>query len=278
MPIGSSIDGPEEITDSQRGTGYYEKCMKGYEIARSHGLSVRFICTFTNKSVKHREEIFSFFKEKGFVLKLHPALPSLRSENPKEWALEPAEYGDLLVYLLDKSLENLGTMEVMNINDLCRCVFTRRGSVCTFVNCMGNTFAIGPDGSIYPCYRFVGMPEWVMGNVRDRPTMERPHAVRARAAHDGVLRVRGYGLQGLLAHQILPGRLPLQRDRSLRRVAGRGGPPLCGLQADLRRAQRADEQGDVRGADAGDGGFGMPSSRKKAKPGVMALMRAVVSK
>jgi len=63
-------------------------------------------------------------------------------------------------------------MEVMNINDLCRCVFTRRGSVCTFVNCMGNTFAVGPDGSIYPCYRFVGMPEWVMGNVKDQPTKE----------------------------------------------------------------------------------------------------------
>ncbi|HII98467.1 MAG TPA: radical SAM protein, partial [Methanoregula sp.] len=54
VPVGSSIDGPEDITDSQRGTGYYEKCMKGYEIAKTAGLTVRFICTFTNKSVKHR--------------------------------------------------------------------------------------------------------------------------------------------------------------------------------------------------------------------------------
>ena len=172
IPLGSSIDGPEDITDSQRGTGYFKKTMDGYAIAKAHGLQVRFICTFTNKSVHHKEEIFNFFKERGFALKLHPALPSLRSENPKEWALEPKEYGDLLVYLLDKALENLGSIEVMNIQDLCRCVFTRRGSVCTFVNCMGNTFAVGPDGSIYPCYRFVGMPEWVMGNVKDKPSME----------------------------------------------------------------------------------------------------------
>jgi uncharacterized protein len=172
VPIGSSIDGPEEITDSQRGDGYYGKTMAGYETALAAGLQVRFICTFTNKSVKHREEIFQFFKEKGFVLKLHPALPSIKSENPKEWALEPEEYGELLVYLLDKSLENLGKVEVMNINDLCRCVFTRRGSVCTYVDCMGSTFAIGPDGSIYPCYRFIGMPEWVMGHVRDKPDLE----------------------------------------------------------------------------------------------------------
>jgi uncharacterized protein len=37
---------------------------------------------------------------------------------------------------------------------------------------MGNTFAVGPDGSIYPCYRFVGMPGYVMGNVRDHPSFE----------------------------------------------------------------------------------------------------------
>lgn len=172
VPIGSSIDGPEDITDSQRGTGYYQKTMRGYDIAKTHGLNVRFICTFTNKSVKHRQEIFDFFLKNGFSLKLHPALPSLRSENPGQWALPPEEYGDLLVYLLDKSLEHMQDIEVMNINDLCRCVFTRRGSVCTYVDCMGNTFAIGPDGNIYPCYRFVGMPEYVMGNVRDHPEMD----------------------------------------------------------------------------------------------------------
>lgn len=169
IPIGSSIDGPEAITDSQRGEGYYQKTMAGYEIAKSHGLDVRFICTFTNASVREKDEIVRFFREKGFTLKLHPALPSLRSEEPERWALPPEQYGDLLVYLLDQALENQDHLEIMNINDLCRCVFTRRGTVCTFADCMSNTFAIGPDGNIYPCYRFVGMEAWVMGSVYDDP-------------------------------------------------------------------------------------------------------------
>lgn len=172
IPIGSSIDGPEEITDSQRGDGYFAKTMQGYTIAREHGLNVRFICTFTCKSVEHRDEIFDFFLKSGLTLKLHPALPSLRDKNPEEWALAPEKYGDLLVYLLDQSLDHLGEIEVMNINDLCKCVLTRHGNVCTFADCMGSTFAVGPDGNIYPCYRFVGMPEYVMGHVRDRPTRE----------------------------------------------------------------------------------------------------------
>jgi uncharacterized protein len=278
VPIGSSIDGPEEITDSQRGKGYFEKCMNGYEIAKAHGLSVRFICTFTNRSVKHKGEIFEFFKEKRFVLKLHPALPSLRSENPKQWALEPQEYGELLVYLLDKSLENLGVVEVMNINDLCRCVFTRHGSVCTFVDCMGTTFAVGPDGSIYPCYRFVGMPEWVMGNVRDHPTKEslmqsdagqrmekfREFVNTSCAACPHIRYCRG----GCPYNAIAPSGGSLE-----------GVDPHCvaykmifdEISARLNKEMFEDPMMEM-------GPFGATSVRKQKKPGVMALMRTIVSR
>jgi len=172
VPLGTSIDGPEELNNTQRGEDYFQKTMKGYEIAREHGLKVSFICTFTSRSFHERERIVRFFMENGFTLKLHPALPSLRNDNPGPWTLDPADYGELLVYLLDTSLEHLGRMEIMNISDLCKCVFFRHGTVCTFVDCMGSTFAVGPDGGIYPCYRFVGMPEYVMGNVRDRPTLD----------------------------------------------------------------------------------------------------------
>jgi uncharacterized protein len=172
IPIGSSLDGPQELNDLQRSEGYYEKTMRGYDIAKAHGLSVQFICTFTSYSVKFKEDIFNYFLENGLTFKLHPALPSLRGDDPKKWALEPEEYGELLIYLLDKYLENMSHIEVRNIDDYCRCVFTGRGTVCTFVDCMDDTFAVGPDGSIYPCYRFVGMPKYVMGNVYDHPSLE----------------------------------------------------------------------------------------------------------
>ncbi len=170
IPLGSSLDGPKELNDTQRGKGYFDRTMRGYQIALDHGLKVSFICTFTGESVKRKEEIFNFYLENGFNLKLHPALPSLRDHARDRWALEPEEYGDLLIYLLDKYMENMGRIEVMNIDHLCKCVFTGRGTVCTFVDCMDSTYAVGPDGSIYPCYRFVGMPEYAIGNVRDRPT------------------------------------------------------------------------------------------------------------
>jgi len=181
VPIGSSIDGPQEITDSQRGEGYFKRTMQGYQISCDHGLSVRFICTFTSRSIAHKAEIVQFFAEHGFPLKLHPALPSIKSDTPSEWALEPQEYGDLLSYLLDVQLEHLDEMIIMNIHDLCRSTFTRHGSVCTYADCMGYTFAIGPDGSIYPCYRFIGMPEFVMGSVHDSPQPTREDLMNSPA-------------------------------------------------------------------------------------------------
>ena len=275
VPLGSSIDGPEEITDAQRGAGYFAKCMEGYAIAKTAGLQVRFICTFTNKSVKQREEIFLFFKDKGFVLKLHPALPSLRSENPKEWALDPAEYGELLVFLLDKALDNLGKVEVMNINDLCRCVFTRRGSVCTYVDCMGSTFAIGPDGSIYPCYRFVGMPEWVMGRVRDRPSME-----QLMQSEPG-RRMTAFSAYVDTACKDCPHIRYCRGGCPYNAIAPSGGSlegvdPHC--LAYKRIFDELNERLNAEMFDEPPAGMGFGRTRKKAKPGVMALMRGIVER
>ncbi len=185
IPLGSSLDGPQELNDLQRSKGYYERTMQGYKLAKEHGLQVQFICTFTSYSEQFKEDIFNFFLKNDLTLKLHPALPSLRSDEPDRWALPPEKYGELLVFLLDKYLENMDRIEVRNINDYARCVFTGRGTVYTFVDCMENTFAVGPDGSIYPCYRFVGMPEYVMGHVRDRPSQQdlaqSPAGLRMRA-------------------------------------------------------------------------------------------------
>lgn len=172
IPVGSSLDGPRKLNDFQRGTGYYKKTMNGYKIAKDNDLQVSFICTFTSHSINHKEDIFNYFLENGLDLKLHPALPSLRDENPEKWSLSPDEYGDLLIYLLDEYLEHMDEISVKNIDHICKSIFTRRGAVCTFVDCMDDTYAVGPDGCIYPCYRFVGMPEWVMGNVQDHPSQE----------------------------------------------------------------------------------------------------------
>ncbi|MBQ6444733.1 MAG: TIGR04083 family peptide-modifying radical SAM enzyme [Methanosphaera sp.] len=172
VPIGSSLDGPKELNDLQRGVGYYDKTLAGYEIAKKHGLRCSFISTFTNYSIKYKEEIFNFFKDNGFNMKIHPALPSIKSHKSDNFALEPEDYGELLLYLLDEYLDLADEIELKNIDHLCKAVFMKTGFVCTYVDCMDSTFAVGPDGSIYPCYRFVDMPDYVIGHVSNKPSYE----------------------------------------------------------------------------------------------------------
>ncbi len=171
VAVSSSLDGPRKINEVQRGEGYFEKTMNGYKVAQAHDLKVNFICTFTSYSKDYVDDIFNYFLQKGYNLKLHPCLTSLRDDNTEKWALSPEEHGKLLVDLLDKYLENLNKIEIRDFDHMCKSYFIRRGTVCIFADCMGDTFAVGYDGDIYPCYRFIGMSEYVMGNVRDHPTM-----------------------------------------------------------------------------------------------------------
>lgn len=170
--ISTSIDGPEEINDYQRGQGYYKKTMEKVELAKKHGININFVCTFTNYSKDFSDEIYDFFKEKNFTLKIHAALPSLRGDNADPWALPQELHGELLINWLDKYLYDLDKFVVMDLDHITKSTMRRRGTLCTFNDCMGTTLAVGSDGSIYPCYRFCGMPEYVMGNVKDKPSME----------------------------------------------------------------------------------------------------------
>lgn len=170
--ISTSIDGPEEINDHQRGKGYFKKTIEKVELAKKHNVPVSFVCTFTKYSKQFSDEIYDFFKENNYTLKIHAALPSLRGDNADPWALPQEQHGQLLINWLDKYLYDLDKFVVMDLDHITKSTLRRRGTLCTFNDCMGTTLAVGHDGSIYPCYRFCGMPEYVMGNVKDKPSMD----------------------------------------------------------------------------------------------------------
>lgn len=172
VAVSSSLDGPKDINELQRGEGYFDKTMKGYEIACRNKLPVNFICTFTSYSKDLVDDIFSYFLECGYDLKLHPALPSLRGDNSDPWALSPEDYGKLLIKLLDMYLEHMDEIKITDFDHFCKSYFIRKGTVCVLADCLGDTLAVDFEGNIYPCYRFVEMPEYVMSNVRKKPSVE----------------------------------------------------------------------------------------------------------
>ena len=186
VSIGTSLDGPEPINDAQRGKGYFRRTMEGIELARSHGLKVGCVCTFTSASARRAREVLEFFRREGLDFTIHPALPGIGPRDAGDLTLPPEAYGELLVELFEFYMEGPGGIRISTLDSLCRGISARRGGICIFGECLGGYLAVGPEGDIYPCQRFAGKPEHRLGNVAGQPAME---ALRP-AASWGALRIR----------------------------------------------------------------------------------------
>lgn len=173
VSIGASLDGPAGINDLQRGRDYFRRTMQGIKLARRAGLAVGVICTFTAASAPHYREILDFFAAQGISLSLHTAACALNGDPAQaSFALTPEAEADLLEAALDYYLANLARMQISTFDAIARSISTHQGGICTFGHCLGEYLAVGPDGAIYPCNRFVSHREWQLGYVQTRPTDE----------------------------------------------------------------------------------------------------------
>jgi len=175
VSVGSSLDGPEAINDRQRGTGYFRKTMNSIEKARSFGIMVGCICTFTSQSIPYIDEIFHFFVREGLNFSIHATVPSLRFAHTNRWHLSSNQYGDLSVNLLNYYLDNLYNIRISTLDSMCRSVTVGRGGICTFDDCLGKYLCVDPNGEIYPCQRFCGIHEYTLGNISNYPSIDDLH-------------------------------------------------------------------------------------------------------
>jgi uncharacterized protein len=171
LSLGTSIDGPEEINDAQRGAGYFQRTMAGIARARSFGLDVGCICTFTAQSAKQADEVFDFFVGEGLGFSIHAAVPPL-GHSGDGWGISPEDYGQLLADMLDQYLDYTDRIRISTLDAMCRSISSGHGSVCTFDDCLGKYLAVDPQGWIYSCQRFAGNPQYRLGNVLNCPSLD----------------------------------------------------------------------------------------------------------
>jgi uncharacterized protein len=176
VSLGTSLDGPEAINDSQRGPGYFAKTMAGIGRARAHGIEVGAICTFTAQSIRHAPEIFDFFVGERLNFSVHAAVPSIGQPEMDGWSITPEAHGELLVGLLDRYLDDPTRVRIGTLDSMARSLSAGRGGICTFGECLGGYLAVGPDGAIYPCQRLTGMDEYRVGDVAARPSLSQLQA------------------------------------------------------------------------------------------------------
>ena len=170
VDLGTSLDGPKHLNDLQRGSGYFDKTMAGIILARSNGISVNCIATFTKELLPYWQEVFDFFVNNNLHFSIHPSVPSLETSNGME--LSPDQYQNLIKNMFDYYFPRANSVKVTSIDYICQGIASGTGAVCTFCDCLGTFLAIDPMGDIYPCQRFAGKRQYSIGNICDNPTIE----------------------------------------------------------------------------------------------------------
>jgi uncharacterized protein len=165
--VGTSLDGPENINDFQRSTGYFKKTMLGIEKVQEYGIPLSCIATFTSYSASRYKEVFDFFLNNNLLFSIHAAVKPFEFKGDDKLFLNPDEFGNLLVNLLDLYLKHADKIMIGTLDTLIKNVSNDKSGLCTFTKCLGNYLAVDPTGDLYTCNRFVGNKSFSVGNVND---------------------------------------------------------------------------------------------------------------
>lgn len=121
--VGVSLDGPEDIHDSQRmtrrGGGTWAQTMRGIEKLRAHGHDPSFMAVLTKQSLRDPGRLLDFFETHGF----HRVAFNLeeREANWPRWSFSSAtEAEEMFAAFLDEAYarHRTGRLEVRDIDEL----------------------------------------------------------------------------------------------------------------------------------------------------------------
>lgn len=169
--MGISLDSPDERTnDFLRGEGHFKKVsrvldwFKGYE-------RLNVITTITRHNQGHLVDMVRFLHSKGVGVSLMNPVRGTR-EASRSFRPEPVELAGEFVKAVEESirLSKLGKRIV--IGDFANILLgiiapTSRVLTCDISPCGAGRrfFAVTSDGSSYPCGEFIGMDEFMGGNI-----------------------------------------------------------------------------------------------------------------
>lgn len=167
VKISTSLDGPKNINDRQRGTGYFQKTWKGIQLAKKRGIQIGCIVTFTTQSSSYWKKILDFFKDNKIAISIRPAIPAIGKDNSNQFILSPLKYSHLLMEIFPYYLKNFKYFNINSFWDNIQFVINDSSKNCSYSNCIGMFLAIDPQGEIYLCQRFIGLHQYSIGNISD---------------------------------------------------------------------------------------------------------------
>lgn len=168
VSVGTSLDGPRDMCDEQRGEGYYARTKAGEALLEEHGLYAAEICTFTAQSAGRAAEVY-FRSDRPYSV--HGCVPALNMAAAGD-NVDAEQMTRILMDTYEAYRADPAHGRVTTIDAMARGVLQEKGKICTFFDCVGTFAAIAPNGDVYGCQRFCGLEKYCFGNVKDNLTEE----------------------------------------------------------------------------------------------------------
>lgn len=171
--VGVSLDGPEDVHDRYRrspsGEGSYSRVMEGITLMETHGVAFNIVTLLTDANVGRAEELYRFFKGKGF-----PFLQFINCfENDPEtgrletFSVRGAEVGEFYRTLFDLWIaDGFPDVSIRLFEDILIYLIDGVHVSCCWMDRCASYLVVEHNGDCYPCDFFVD-PAWRLGNLVD---------------------------------------------------------------------------------------------------------------
>ena len=167
--VGVSLDGPKDTHNAHRhypsGKGSFDNVMRGISLLKESGVSFAILVVWTKESLGHEEEIFEFFVKNGiYKFDLLPCI-STDGKGPRS-SLTPNEFAKSMIKTFDLwwRLDN-PEVRIRLFESVIRGVLGGKQNVCKFTGACASYCTLDYNGDIYPCDKFVGISNFVFGNI-----------------------------------------------------------------------------------------------------------------
>ncbi|MFP4521676.1 MAG: anaerobic sulfatase maturase [Fibrobacterota bacterium] len=174
---GISVDGPENIHDSQRRRGKrgsFREADRAMLRMRRAGAEYNTLTVVSRKNQHMGAEIYRWLRNRGEkYMQFIPCvekIPGTKLTAP--FSVSPEGYADFMIEVFEEWIkEDIREVYVRDFDSaFCR-IFKKNGAMCVHSEECGSYLMVEKDGSVYPC-DFFGYDEWLVGNITDSSITE----------------------------------------------------------------------------------------------------------
>jgi uncharacterized protein len=175
--VGTSLDGWAELHNAHRkyasGRGQFDDTYRGLKLADEYGILGGFIAVVTDATVKEDpRRYFEYLVSACPRAEITPCWEAGEGYT-QSYTVKPAEFLPFAKEMFDAWWElNDPQRRVRMFDGFMQALLGGLDYTCSFKGNCGDFLSVEADGSVYPCGKFSGVPEYYLGNVVEQSLTE----------------------------------------------------------------------------------------------------------